>query len=111
MCPPMCRNCSAASACAPMISTRSQEALHRLEKGGRIVRTKGNRYILAQPGGPGPGRHPHQPPGHAASSNPMIRPVQEIVVEESATSTAMHGDRVLVRRDVRPARAGRRTSR
>ena len=78
-----------------------QEALHRLEKSGRIVRTKGNRYIQAQPADliPGVIRINRQGRGFL---QPDDRTVQEIVVEESATSTALHGDRVLVRRDVRP---------
>jgi ribonuclease R len=78
-----------------------QETLHRLEKSGRIVRTKGNRYILAQPADLVAGilRVNRQGRGFL---QPDDRAVQEIVVEQSATSTALHGDRVLVRRDVRP---------
>jgi ribonuclease R len=77
------------------------EALRRLEKSGRIVRTKGNRFILAQPADliPGVIRINRQGRGFL---QPDDRTVREIVVEESATSTALHGDRVLVRRDVRP---------
>ena len=79
-----------------------QRALHLLEKSGRIVRTKGNRYIQAQPADLVAGviRINRQGRGFL---QPDDRTVQEIVVEESATSTALHGDRVLVRRDVRPA--------
>ena len=78
-----------------------QQALHLLEKSGRIVRTKGNRYIQAQTADLVPGiiRINRQGRGFL---QPDDRTIQEIVVEESATSTAMHGDRVLVRRDVRP---------
>jgi ribonuclease R len=78
-----------------------QEALHRLEKSGRIVRTKGNRYIQAQPADLVAGiiRINRQGRGFL---QPDDRTIQEIVVEESATSTALHGDHVLVRRDVRP---------
>jgi ribonuclease R len=78
-----------------------QEALHGLEKSGRIVRTKGNRYILAQQADLVPGvlRVNRQGRGFL---QPDDAAVQEIVVAESATSTALHGDRVLVRRDARP---------
>ncbi|MGD0411900.1 MAG: ribonuclease R [Verrucomicrobiota bacterium] len=78
-----------------------QHALHLLEKSGRIVRTKGNRYIQAQPADLVAGvlRINRQGRGFL---QPDDRTVQEIVVEANATSTALHGDRVLVRRDVRP---------
>ena len=78
-----------------------QDALHQLEKSGRIVRTKGNRYIQAQQADliPGVIRINRQGRGFL---QPDDRAVREIVVEESATATALHGDRVLVRRDVRP---------
>jgi len=78
-----------------------QQALHHLEKSGRIVRTKGNRYILAQQADLVPGvlRINRQGRGFLQPDDPAL---QEIVVEAIATSTAMHGDRVLVRRDVRP---------
>ena len=78
-----------------------QQALHLLERSGRIVRTKGNRYIQAQPADLVPGviRMNRQGRGFL---QPDDRTAQEIVVEESATSTALNGDRVLVRRDVRP---------
>ena len=78
-----------------------QQTLQRLEKSGRILRTKGNRYILANQADliPGVLRVNRQGRGFLQPDDPAL---QEIVVEESATSTAMHGDRVLVRRDVRP---------
>jgi ribonuclease R len=77
------------------------ETLRRLERSGRIVRTKGNRFILAQPADliPGVIRINRQGRGFL---QPDDRTVREIVVEANATSTALHGDRVLVRRDVRP---------
>ncbi len=79
-----------------------QQALHLLEKSGRIVRTKGNRYILAQQADLVPGviRINRQGRGFLQPDDPAL---QEIVVEESATATAMHCDRVLVRREVLPA--------
>ncbi|MGA2557446.1 MAG: ribonuclease R, partial [Verrucomicrobiota bacterium] len=78
-----------------------QQTLQRLEKSGRIVRTKGHRFILANQADliPGVLRVNRQGRGFLQPDDPAL---QEIVVEESATSTAMHGDRVLVRRDVRP---------
>jgi ribonuclease R len=79
-----------------------QQALRSLEKTGRILRTKGNRYILANQADliPGVIRITRQGRGFLQPDDPAL---QEIVIEESATSTAMHGDRVLVRRDVPPA--------
>ena len=79
-----------------------QQDLRRLEKTGRLLRTKGNRYILANQANLVPGilRITRQGRGFLQPDDPAL---QEIVVEESATATAMHGDRVLVRRDVQPA--------
>ncbi|HYF37633.1 MAG TPA: ribonuclease R, partial [Prosthecobacter sp.] len=73
-----------------------------------VVRTKANRYIKAREAGllPGVIRINRQGKGFFQPDDPGSR---EIVVPESATSTALHGDRVLVRRDLRPTR-GRATS-
>jgi ribonuclease R len=80
-----------------------QANLQGLEKSGRIIRTKGNRYILAQQADliPGVIRMTRQGRGFLQPDDPAL---QEIAVAESATSTALNGDRVLVRRDVRPGR-------
>ena len=84
-----------------------QAALHVLEKSGRVIRTKGNRYIQAQQADLVPGviRINRQGRGFLQPDDPAAG---EIVVGESATSTAMHGDRVLVRRDAPPGQ--RRTA-
>jgi ribonuclease R len=76
-----------------------QEALRHLEKTGRIVRTKGNRYILSREADLVPGviRINRQGKGFL---QPEDHGLQEIAIPESATSTALNGDRVLVRRDV-----------
>lgn len=78
-----------------------QRHLGILEKSGRIVRTKGNRYILACKADliPGRIRINRQGKGFVQPDDPALA---EIMVPENATSTALHEDRVLVRRDVRP---------
>ncbi len=78
-----------------------QQVLRQLEKNGEIVRTKGNRYITSCEADliPGVLKINRQGKGFL---QPDQTGLQEIVVPESATSTALHGDRVLVRRDVRP---------
>jgi ribonuclease R len=83
-----------------------QAALQNLEKAGRVVRTKGNRYILTQEADLIPGiiRITRQGRGFLQPDDSNL---PEIAVAESATSTALNGDRVLVRRDVR---SGRRAS-
>src|SRR3954470_15694569 len=77
-----------------------QSALRSLEQAGRIARIKGNRYIL--PGDadliPGRIRMNRQGKGFLQPDDPTLK---EIAIPESATATALHEDRVLVRRDVR----------
>jgi ribonuclease R len=76
-----------------------QKALRTLEEGGRIIRNKGNRYIQSREADLVPGviRMNRQGKGFL---EPDEAGLKEIVVPESATSTALHGDTVLVRRDV-----------
>lgn len=78
-----------------------QQALHALEQAGRIVRTKGNRYIKPREADliPGVIRINRQGKGFLQPDDPRIK---EIVIPENATGTALHEDRVLVRRDVPP---------
>lgn len=78
-----------------------QETLRTLEITGRIIRTKGNRYILAKEADLVAGiiRVNRQGKGFL---QPDETGQKEIIIPESATSTALHGDRVLVRRDVKP---------
>ncbi len=77
-----------------------QRTLRALEQSGRITRTKGNRYILSQEADlvPGTIQINRQGKGFLRPEDPKLK---EIVIPESATSTALHGDRVLVRRDVK----------
>jgi ribonuclease R len=78
-----------------------QGVLRALEQSGRIARTKGNRYIAAHEADLIPGRIQinRQGKGFLQPDDPRLK---ELVIPESATSTALHEDRVLVRRDVRP---------
>lgn len=78
-----------------------QRALRALERDGRIVRTKGGRYLKAREADLVPGviQINRQGKGFLQPDEPGL---PEIVIPESATGTALHGDRVLVRRDVPP---------
>ena len=78
-----------------------QQALRRLEQSGRIARTKGNRYIQSSEADLVPGRIRinRQGKGFLIPEDPRLK---EIMIPESATGTALHEDRVLVRRDVKP---------
>jgi ribonuclease R len=82
-----------------------EKTLKQLEQSGKIVRTKGDRFIISREADLVPGILSINRQGKG-----FLRPEQEglkeIVVPENATGTALHGDRVLVRRDVRPARRG-----
>ena len=77
-----------------------QAVLRKLEQTGQITRTKGNRYILSQEADLIPGTIQINRQGKG-----FLRPddstVKEIMIPEGDTSTALHGDRVLVRRKVR----------
>lgn len=78
-----------------------QHELSELARQGLIVRTKGNRYIQAAEADLVPGVIIITRGGKG-----FVQPDEpgqtEIAIEASATATAMHGDRVLVRRDVHP---------
>ena len=78
-----------------------QHALTALAKKGEILRTKGNRYIQSREADLVPGviQITRGGKGFVQPDEPGIG---EIVIEEKDTSTAMHGDRVLVRRNVKP---------
>ena len=78
-----------------------QEVLRALEIAGRVIRTKGNRYIEAREADLVPGviQITRQGRGFVQPDEPGQA---EISIPETATATAMHGDRVLVRRDVQP---------
>lgn len=78
-----------------------QQALRSLVTQGLIVRTKGNRYIQAREADliPGVIQITRGGRGFVQPDEPGLG---EISIAESATGTAMHGDRVLVRREVKP---------
>src|SRR5688572_18481096 len=78
-----------------------QHALRRLETKGQILRTKGNRYIFSQEADLVPGVISINR-GGKGFLQPDEPGLGEIVVPESATATALNGDRVLVRREVIP---------
>jgi ribonuclease R len=77
-----------------------QRALLELEQSGRIARVKGNRYIQSREADLIPGRIRMNRQGKGFLQ-PDDSGLQEIAIPESATGTALHEDRVLVRRDVR----------
>src|SRR5205814_9984499 len=78
-----------------------QRTLRQLEQAGQIARIKGNRYIQPRDADliPGRIRMNRQGKGFLQPDDPALK---EIIIPESATGTALHEDRVLVRRDVRP---------
>jgi ribonuclease R len=84
-----------------------QYALRELVQAGQLARIKGNRYVLPLEADLVPGRirMNRQGKGFVAPDDSSLK---EIAIPESATGTAMHEDRVLVRRDVplRPPRQG-----
>ncbi|MBI1840401.1 MAG: ribonuclease R, partial [Verrucomicrobia bacterium] len=82
-----------------------QAVLRDFEAAGRIARTKGNRYIPSVEADLIPGRIRMNRAGKGFLQ-PDDSALKEIAIPESATGTALHEDRVLVRRDVR--RAGNR---
>jgi ribonuclease R len=83
----------------PQRQQELQRALRELEQGGQIARIKGNRYIMAREADliPGRIRMNRQGKGFLAPDDSSLK---EIAIPEAATGTAMHEDRVLVRRDV-----------
>lgn len=78
-----------------------QRALSALEQTGHIARLKGNRYIQSREADLIPGRIRMNRQGKGFLQ-PDDGELKEIAIPESATGTALHEDRVLVRRDVRP---------
>jgi ribonuclease R len=82
----------------PQRQQELQRELRRLELAGSIARIKGNRYILPQEADliPGRIRMNRSGKGFLQPDDPAIK---EIAIPENATLTALHEDRVLVRRD------------
>lgn len=85
---------------APNQEPELQQTLNRLEQAGQVLRTKNQRYIKAREAGLVSGiiRINRQGKGFL---KPEETGAPEITIPESATSTALHGDRVLVRREIR----------
>ena len=77
-----------------------QRVLRALERDGRVLRTKGNRYIEPSEADLVPGRIRMNRSGKGFLQ-PDDSTLKEIAIPENATGTALHEDRVLVRRDVR----------
>lgn len=90
---------------APGEQQALQKELAHMEQYGRVARIKGNRYIQPKEADfvSGRIRMNRQGKGFLDPDDPGLK---EIVIPESATSTALHEDRVLVRRDVRPQPPG-----
>ena len=82
-----------------------QQTLYSLENSGRIVRIEGDRYTLTRELDLVPGRirMTRSGRGFLQPEDPSLK---EISVAANATGTALHEDRVLVRRDVRHRRSG-----
>jgi ribonuclease R len=85
-----------------------EQTLAHLERTGQIARIKqGNRYALPIEADLVPGRirMNRQGVGFLQPDDPKMPSLR---IPSDATGTAMHGDQVLVRRDVRPRAIGRR---
>lgn len=80
-----------------------EKALKQLEGSGQILRTKGDRFIITREADLVPGTISINRAGKGFL-RPQQEGVKEIVIPENATGTALHGDRVLVRREVRAAK-------
>src|SRR5262245_40185782 len=86
---------------APNRQQELQSTLRKLEQSGRVARIKGNRYIQPREADLVPGRISINRAGKGFLT-PDDPGLKEIVVPEEATATALHGDRVLVRREIKP---------
>jgi len=85
---------------SPKRQQELQAVLRQLEQSGAVARIKGNRYILPREADLIPGRIRMNRAGKGFLQ-PDDSNLKEIAISESATGTALHEDRVLVRRDVR----------
>ncbi|HEX3890739.1 MAG TPA: ribonuclease R [Verrucomicrobiae bacterium] len=77
-----------------------QAVLRELEQSGAVARIKGNRYVSPREADLIPGRIRMNRAGKGFLQ-PDDSDLKEIAISESSTGTALHEDRVLVRRDVR----------
>ncbi|HEY5042926.1 MAG TPA: ribonuclease R [Verrucomicrobiae bacterium] len=85
---------------APNRQQELQAVLQKLEHSGVVARIKGNRYVSPREADLIPGRIRMNRAGRGFLQ-PDDSSLKEIAVSESSTGTALHEDRVLVRRDVR----------
>jgi ribonuclease R len=85
---------------APNRQQQLQAVLRQLEQSGAVARIKGNRYVSPREADLIPGRIRMNRAGKGFLQ-PDDSDLKEIAITESATGTALHEDRVLVRRDVR----------
>jgi ribonuclease R len=85
---------------SPKRQQELQAVLRQLEQSGAVARIKGNRYVSPREADLIPGRIRMNRAGKGFLQ-PDDSDLKEIAIPESATGTAMHEDRVLVRRDVR----------
>ncbi|HVV69988.1 MAG TPA: ribonuclease R, partial [Verrucomicrobiae bacterium] len=95
---------------APAQRAELEEVLGAAERAGQIIRTKNGRYIKTREADliSGTIRVNRQGRGFLHPDEASARPeVPEVMIPESATSTALDGDRVLVRLDDRPPRSAR----
>ena len=76
-----------------------QAVLKKLEQAGEVARIKGNRYVQPREADLNPGRIRMNRAGNGFLQ-PDDASLKEIAVPANATGTALHEDRVLVRRDV-----------
>ena len=86
-----------------------QRFLRELEQKGLVLRIKGNRYISPREADliPGKIRMNRSGKGFLQPDDPALK---EIAIPENATGTALHEDRVLVRRDIKPKGLSHRRS-
>jgi ribonuclease R len=85
---------------APNRQQELQAVLRELEQSGAVARIKGNRYVQPREADLIPGRIRMNRAGKGFLQ-PDDSDLKEIAIAESATGTALHEDRVLVRRDTR----------
>jgi ribonuclease R len=85
---------------APNRQQELQAVLRQLEQSGAVARIKGNRYVSPREADLISGRIRMNRAGKGFLQ-PDDSGLKEIAISESATGTALHEDRVLVRRDVR----------
>jgi ribonuclease R len=97
----MCRNCSGCSGCRRIASNCCRARSANWSSRAEIARIKGNRYIQPREADLIPGRIRMNRQGKGFLQ-PDDAGLKEIAIPEGATGTALHEDRVLVRRDVRP---------